>query len=145
MVLATLPAAQAGAGNALNRALQRIAVCLAPAVLGSVLNSAYRGSLRGSVGALPGASRRAALASVAGAHAVAVHLPAAWLVAAAGHAYRNGMVQVTAISAIVLIVCVPLVLAFLPRSHPAASAPAAPAERSAARASTELSTRRSGA
>lgn len=29
VVLAVLPAAQAGAGNALNRALQRIAVCLA--------------------------------------------------------------------------------------------------------------------
>lgn len=58
VVLATLPAAQAGAGNALNRALQRIAVCLAPAALGSVLNSAYRASLGASVAALPGASRR---------------------------------------------------------------------------------------
>jgi fucose permease len=36
-VLAMLPPSQAGAGSALNRALQRIAVALAPAVLGSVL------------------------------------------------------------------------------------------------------------
>jgi MFS transporter, DHA2 family, multidrug resistance protein len=142
VVLATLPAAQAGAGNALNRALQRIAVCLAPAVLGSVLNSAYRGSLGPSVAALPGASQRAALASVAGAHAVATRLPAGGsLITAAGRAYRDGMVQVTVISAIVLIVCVPLVLAFLPRSRPASAAPPPPAGP-AADHTTELSTRR---
>jgi DHA2 family multidrug resistance protein-like MFS transporter len=145
VVLATLPAAQAGTGNALNRALQRIAVCLAPAVLGSVLNSAYRGSLGPSVAALPGASRRAALASVAGAHTVATHLPAgAFLITAAGRAYRDGMVQVTVISAIVLIVCIGLVLAFLPRSRPAAGTPVPPAGP-AADPTTELSTRHGGA
>lgn len=53
----------AGAGNALNRALQRIAVCLVPAILGSVLNGTYRARLAG----LPSA----ATASAATAHAVA--------------------------------------------------------------------------
>jgi MFS transporter, DHA2 family, multidrug resistance protein len=108
-VLATLPAGQAGAGNALNRAVQRIAVCLAPAILGSVLNGAYRARLAG----LPAA----ATASVAGAHTVARRLPAAAgrpIVSAADHAYLHGMVEVAVISAVVLAVGAVLVLLFLP-------------------------------
>ena len=73
VVLATLPARAAGAGNALNRALQRIAVCLAPAILGSVLNGAYRARLA----APSAATASAATASVAAAHSVARRLPAA--------------------------------------------------------------------
>jgi predicted MFS family arabinose efflux permease len=109
VVLATLPARAAGAGNALNRALQRIAVCLAPAILGSVLNGAYRARLAG----LPAA----ATASVAAAHAVARRLPAAAgrpLVSAANHAYLHGVVEVALISAAVLAVGAVLVLRFLP-------------------------------
>jgi MFS transporter, DHA2 family, multidrug resistance protein len=114
VVLATLPARAAGAGNALNRALQRIVVCLAPAMLGSVVNGAYRARLAG----LP----TAATASVAAAHAVARHLPAAAgrpLVSAANHAYLHGMVEVAAISAAVLAVGALLVLLFLPVRDPA--------------------------
>ena len=109
VVLATLPASQAGASNALNRALQRIAVCLAPGILGSVLNGAYRARLAG----LPSA----ATASVAAAHAVARRLPATAdraLVNAADHAYLHGMIEVALISAVVLTVGALLVLLFLP-------------------------------
>jgi DHA2 family multidrug resistance protein-like MFS transporter len=109
VVLATLPATAAGAGNALNRALQRIAVCLAPAILGSVLNGAYRARLAG----LP----TAATADVAAAHAVARRLPAAAgrpLVSAANHAYLHGVVEVALISVAVLAVGALLVLRFLP-------------------------------
>jgi predicted MFS family arabinose efflux permease len=109
VVLATLPARAAGAGNALNRALQRIAVCLAPAILGSVLNGAYRARLAG----LP----TAATADVAAAHAVARRLPAAAgrpLVSAANHAYLHGVVEVALISVAVLAVGALLVLRFLP-------------------------------
>src|ERR1700677_648439 len=83
-VLATLPPSQAGAGSALNRALQRIAVSLAPAVLGSVLASAYRGSL-------------------GRAHA-----------AAAYRAYTHGMHLTALVSIAVLAVTALLVAAFLP-------------------------------
>ena len=122
-VLATLPSGQAGAGNALNRALQRIAVCLAPAILGSVLNDAYRSRLAG----LPIGSRAAAAASVAAAHAVARRLPASagrLLVTVANHAYLYGMVEAAVISTVVLAVGALLVLLFLPgrdltrRDHP---------------------------
>jgi MFS transporter, DHA2 family, multidrug resistance protein len=118
VVLATLPASQAGAGNGLNRALQRIAVCLAPAILGSVLNGAYRARLAG----LPPASTdSAATASVAAAHAVAHRLPGTAgraVVSAADRAYLHGMVEVAVISAVVLAVGALLVLLFLPgREH----------------------------
>jgi len=83
-VLATLPPSQAGAGSALNRALQRIAVSLAPAVLGSVLASAYRGSLG------------------------RVHT------AAADRAYTHGMHLTALVSIAVLAVTALLVAAFLP-------------------------------
>jgi MFS transporter, DHA2 family, multidrug resistance protein len=112
-VLAVLPTSQAGAGTALNRALQRIAVCLAPAILGSVLNDAYRARLAG----LPSA----ASASVAGAHTVARRLPAAarrTLVSAANHAYLHGMVEVALISAAVLAAGALLILLFLPGRDP---------------------------
>jgi MFS transporter, DHA2 family, multidrug resistance protein len=116
-VLAVLPTSHAGAGTALNRALQRIAVCLAPAILGSILNDAYRVRLTG----LPPGFRATATASVAGAHAVARRLPAAArraLVSAANHAYLHGMVEVALISAVVLAAGALLVLLFLPGRDP---------------------------
>jgi MFS transporter, DHA2 family, multidrug resistance protein len=113
VVLAVLPASRAGAGTALNRALQRLAVCLAPAILGSALNGAYRARLAG----LP----PAATASVAAAHAVARRLPATagrTLVSAANHAYVRGMTEVALISAAVLAVGALLVLRFLAGRDP---------------------------
>lgn len=86
-VLATLPPNQTGAGSALNRALQRIAVSLAPAILGSVVASAYRGSLG------------------------RVHGPRA---GAADAAYVHGMAQASLVSIIVLAAGALLVTAFLP-------------------------------
>ena len=119
VVLAVLPAAKAGAGNALNRALQRIAVCLAPAILGSVLNGAYRARLAG----LPPGISAATTASVAAAHAVARRLPAGVgrrILSAANHAYLHGLVEVALISAVVLAAGALLVLLFLPGRHPEA-------------------------
>jgi len=122
-VLATLPADAVGAGNALNRAVQRIAVCLAPAVAGSALNGAYRTRLaRTPVAGLSGAERTAATSSIAAAHAVAGRLPASVgraLAAAADHAYRTGMVRAAVISAAALAAGALLVLLFLPGRRPA--------------------------
>jgi MFS transporter, DHA2 family, multidrug resistance protein len=122
VVLAALPAGAAGAGNALNRAVQRIAVCLAPAVLGSALNGAYRTRLAGMpVAGLSPAERTAATSSIAAAHAVARRLPAdvgRALVAAADHAYCGGMVRAAVISAVVLAAGALLVLLVLPGRRP---------------------------
>ena len=130
VVLAVLPAARAGAGNALNRALQRIAVCLAPAILGSILNGAYRARLAG----LPPGISAAATASVAAAHAVARRLPAGVghrIVSTANHAYLHGLVEVALISAVVLAVGALLVLRFLPGRAPEAGPAPADLTRSA--------------
>jgi MFS transporter, DHA2 family, multidrug resistance protein len=130
-VLATLPPEQAGAGNALNRALQRLAVCLAPAVLGSILNDTYRARLAGF-----GADEMVG-ASVAGAHAAARSLPGAAgqaLVRAADHAYLAGMIRAVVLAAAVLAVCVPLVLRFLPGRGPAEPGAGPTAEPQPARA-----------
>ena len=134
VVLAVLPASQAGAATALNRALQRIAVCLAPAVLGTVLLDAYRARLAG----LPPGASGAATASVAGAHAVAARLPATagrTLVSAANHAYLHGMIEVALISAVVLAAGALLALRFLPGRDPQADpTPARPTPARPARA-----------
>jgi MFS transporter, DHA2 family, multidrug resistance protein len=123
VVLATLPASAAGAGNALNRAVQRIAVCLAPAILGSALNGAYRTRLaRTPVAGLSRGDRTAATSSIAAAHAVARRLPASvgrTLAAAADQAYRDGMVRAALVSAVVLAAGALLVVLFLPGRRPA--------------------------
>jgi MFS family permease len=62
-VLGTLPAHQAGMGNALSRTLQSAGVALGTAVLGSVLSSAYRGGLAGRLDGVPPAAANAAAAT----------------------------------------------------------------------------------
>jgi MFS transporter, DHA2 family, multidrug resistance protein len=142
-VLAVLPASAAGAGNALNRAVQRIAVCLAPAVLGSVLNGAYRTWLAGAP-ALAGVSRAeraAAASSLAAAHAVAGRQPAAGraIAAAADHAYLHGMVVAAVISAVVLAAGALLVLLFLPgNARPSGLRPGGTSGRAGQRLDDEI-------
>lgn len=87
VVLATLPPNQTGAGSALNRAVQRIAVSLAPAILGSVVAGAYRGSL----GRVHGAQARTA-----------------------DQAYVHGMAHASLVGIGVLAVAALLVARFLP-------------------------------
>jgi EmrB/QacA subfamily drug resistance transporter len=117
IVLGTIPPAQTGAGSALTRALQQIAATFGVAILGSILNTVYQGQIGSHLAALPGAGRDAALNSLAGAHAVAAHLPSparTALVAAANQAYTQGMAQVMLVSAGLLLVTAILVAIFLP-------------------------------
>jgi MFS transporter, DHA2 family, multidrug resistance protein len=115
-VLGTLAPDQAGAGNALSRALQSVGVALGTAILGSVLNGAYRGGLAGHLAGLPPAAGNAAAASIAGAHAVAARLPgrAPALIAAANGAYAHGIGWAAAVGAGLLIGCAIGCAAFLP-------------------------------
>jgi MFS transporter, DHA2 family, multidrug resistance protein len=102
-VLATLPPGQTGAGSALNRGLQRIAVALSPAVLGSVLASTYR---RG----LPATAPAVAQGGIAGAHATG----SGALIGTADHAYAHGMALAAVVSIAVLAVGAVLTAMFLP-------------------------------
>lgn len=117
IILGTIPPTQTGAGSALTRALQQIAATFGVAILGSILNSAYQAQIGSHVAALPGAARDVALNSLAGAHAIAVHLPAparAALVDASNQAYTQGMAQVMLVSAGLLLVTAIAIAIFLP-------------------------------
>jgi MFS transporter, DHA2 family, multidrug resistance protein len=117
VVLGTLPPAQTGAGSALTRALQQVAATFGVAILGSILNSAYQGQLGPRVSGVPSAARDAALGSLAGAHAVAAHLPAAIrtaVVSASNDAYTQGMSEVMLVSAALVLVTAIAIAIFLP-------------------------------
>jgi DHA2 family multidrug resistance protein-like MFS transporter len=116
-VLGTLAPHQSGMGNALSRAVQSVGVALGTAILGSVLNSAYRNTLAGHLAGLTPASRTAATASIAGAHAIAARQPGPagrLLTQAADTAYAHGITHATAVGAGLLVICAILCAALLP-------------------------------
>jgi DHA2 family multidrug resistance protein-like MFS transporter len=117
VILGTLPPAQTGAGSALTRALQQIAATFGVAILGSILNNAYQAQMGPHIATLPSQARELALNSIAGAHAVAAHLPAparAVVVRAANEAYTQGMAEVMLISAGLVLATAVAVAVFLP-------------------------------
>jgi MFS transporter, DHA2 family, multidrug resistance protein len=117
IILGTLPPSQTGAGSALTRALQQIAATFGVAILGSVLNNVYQSQLGPRVAVLAPQARQVALGSVAGAHAVAAHLPPpihAVVVGAANAAYAQGMSEVMLVSAALVLAAAIAVAIFLP-------------------------------
>jgi EmrB/QacA subfamily drug resistance transporter len=119
VILGTIPPAQAGAGSALTRALQQIAATFGVAILGSILNSAYQAQTAPHLAGLPSAARDGALSSLAGAHAVAAHLPSAIrviVVDAANQAYTQGMAEVMLVSAALVLATAIAIAIFLPAS-----------------------------
>jgi hypothetical protein len=117
IILGTLPADQTGAGSALTRALQQIAASFGVAILGSILSNVYQSQLTPHLATLPSALDAPALGSVAAAHAIAAHLPAAAsaaLIRAANDAYTQGLATVMLVSAGLVIVAAILIAIFLP-------------------------------
>src|SRR6267378_130092 len=117
VILGTLPPAQTGAGSALTRALQQIAATFGVAILGSILNNVYQAQTAPHLAGLPSAARGAALSSLAGAHAVAVHLPTSiriTVVDAANQAYAQGMAEVMLVSAALVLATAIAIAIFLP-------------------------------
>jgi MFS transporter, DHA2 family, multidrug resistance protein len=117
VILGTLPPTQTGAGSALTRALQQIAATFGVAILGSILNNAYQAQIGPHIATLPSQLREVALGSIAGAHAVAAHLPPpsrAIVVRAANEAYTQGMSEVMLISAGLVLATAIAVAVFLP-------------------------------
>lgn len=115
-ILGALPSAQVGAGMALTRTVQFVAMSFGVAVLGSVLNGSFRDGLAGHLEALPPGAREAAEAGMAGAVAGPPHV-----FAAARDAYAAGMSGVMLVAAAVLAVAGVLVALFLPGRAPDAS------------------------
>ena len=117
IILGTLPPTQTGAGSALTRALQQIAATFGVAILGSILNNVYQAQIGPHVAALPAPARTVALGSVAGAHAVAAHLPApigAAVIRGANDAYTQGMTEVMLVSAALVLAAAIAIAIFLP-------------------------------
>ena len=117
VILGTLPPTQTGAGSALTRALQQIAATFGVAILGSILNNAYQAQVGPHLAALPSGAREVALGSIAGAHAIAGHLPApigAAVARAANEAYTQGMAEVMLVSAGLVLATAIAVAVFLP-------------------------------
>src|ERR1700724_292938 len=117
VILGTIPPTQTGAGSALTRALQQIAATFGVAILGSILNSAYQAQIAPHVATLPSQARDVALSSIAGAHAIAAHLPppaGVVVVHAANQAYTSGMAEVMLVSAALVLATAIAIAAFLP-------------------------------
>ena len=117
VILGTLPADQRGVGSALTRMLQQVAASFGVAILGSILTTRYQDSLAPHLAGLPAQARTLAEGSVAGAGAVASHLPPAVggpLAHAAHVAYAAGMDEVMLVSAVLMLVTAIAIGLFLP-------------------------------
>ena len=142
-ILAAVPSVETGAGMALTRTLQFIAMSFGVAILGSILNGAYRGGLEGHLGGLPAQAQAAAQESIAAAAAVP------HVFGAARDAYATGMSDVMLVSAVVLAAAALVIGLFLParapqreRQAPAGNSPAGPdADRRGEAAPTSLTPR----
>jgi len=81
------------------------------------LSSSYQAQIGPHVAGLPSAAREAALGSIAGAHAVAAHLPApirTAVVGASNQAYTHGMSEVMLVSAALVLATAVAIAIFLP-------------------------------
>lgn len=108
-VLGELSPRETGAGTALIRTAQYVAMSFGVAILGSTLNGAYQTGVAPHLIGLPAQIQAAATASIAGAQSLAPHT-----FAAARTSYATGLSNVTLLSAAVLAAGAVLVLAFLP-------------------------------
>jgi len=123
-ILSAIPENETGGGTALTRTLQNVGGSLGVAIMGSILNSAYRSRIDTHLAGLPARVRDAAEGSVAGAAAVAHHLPPATgapLFRAAQDAYAGGMADVLLVSAAVMVAVAILAALFMPAARTAVS------------------------
>lgn len=103
-VLGALPAGKEGTGTGLNQAVKQLGGVLSIAILGSLVTAEYRSGVGPVARDLPGAAGEAVRDSVAGAAAVAEHLPrelGSTVRAAADQAYVSGMHTAVTICALV--------------------------------------------
>jgi hypothetical protein len=119
-----------GAGSGLTRTLQNVGASFGVAIMGSLLNAAYLAQLDPHLAGLPDVARDAARNSLAGATALAHHLPPAVggpLLSAARDAYSRGMSEVLLVTAVMSVALAVLVAIFMPAKLRAAeSAQTAP-------------------
>ena len=116
-ILDSLPESEMGAGSGLTRTLQNVGASFGVAIMGSLLNAAYLAQLDPHLAGLPAVARGAARNSLAGATAVAHHLPPALggpLLLAARDAYSSGMSEVLLVTAVMSVALAVLVGVLMP-------------------------------
>jgi EmrB/QacA subfamily drug resistance transporter len=128
-VMSSLPREKAGVGSAVSNTVRQVGGALGVAVLGSVLAAVYRGGINDTVAGLPAPLREAATESLSGAYGVAGTLgpQGGPLIAGANDAFVDAMHWAAGGSAIVVLLSIGVVLAWLPRRtapQPASAAPA---------------------
>jgi EmrB/QacA subfamily drug resistance transporter len=146
-IMSTLPREKAGVGSAVNNTVRQVGGALGIAVLGSVLSAVYRSQMSGEAATLPaGRVRDAATESISGAYGVAPRIGAAGagLIDSANQAFVTAMHWTAFGSALVALLGVVVVLAWLPRRsapHGPEGLPG-PATDTVAAAERELAQRR---
>lgn len=116
-VMSSLPREKAGVGSAISNTVRQVGGALGVAVLGSLLSAVYRDQIGDSLVGLPPAARDIAKESISGAYGVASQAgPAgAPLVSAANEAFVSAMHWAAGGSAVIALVSIGVVLAWLPR------------------------------
>jgi EmrB/QacA subfamily drug resistance transporter len=115
-VMSVVPRERAGSGSALTNTARQVSGALGVAVLGSILAQVYRTQLSPHLTQLPSAAKGAASASITGSQAVASTLgPAGRALAdAANVAFVHAMHITTLISAVITLLGVFVVVAWMP-------------------------------
>jgi Na+/melibiose symporter-like transporter len=118
-IMSAVPPRRAGAGSAMNDATRELGAALGIAVLGSVAASRYAGSVAPALRGLSRADQDSARTSIAGALHVASSLPAGArdnLVAAAQHAFVNGIHLAVIVGATLAVISAGIVWRKLPHT-----------------------------
>jgi EmrB/QacA subfamily drug resistance transporter len=116
-IMASLPREKAGVGSAVGNTIRQVAGALGIAVLGSVLAAVYRSGMHDKLDTLPAVARTGAGESISGAYAVAPQFGAAGsgLIDTANTAFVDAMHAAAIGSAVIAVVAIGVVLAWLPR------------------------------
>jgi EmrB/QacA subfamily drug resistance transporter len=130
-IMASLPREKAGVGSAISNTVRQVGGALGVAVLGSVLSAVYRDQIGGSLTGLPSGARATAEESISGAYGVAAHAGPAGgqVIASANDAFITAMHWASGGAALVGLVSMAVVLAWLPRRSAVQPAPVPPAVR----------------
>ncbi len=123
-IMSSLPREKAGVGSAISNTVRQVGGALGVAVLGSVLSAVYRAQVGDAFAGLPPAARSVATESVSGAYGVAAQAGSrgAGVLAAANEAFVTAMHWAAGGAAVVAVLSIGVVLAWLPRrSTPYAS------------------------
>ncbi len=116
-IMSSLPREKAGVGSAISNTVRQIGGALGVAVLGSVLSAVYRNEITDALTGLPAPARAAAQESISGAYGVAGSAGATGgqVVRAANDAFITAMHWASGGAAVVALLGIGVVLAWLPR------------------------------